>query len=65
MSTQPDSPREYTKDEVAALSDAEIRGHFLIRRAKNGHLDNQKVSEKNQHMAEKLSLRYVEIRGLF
>ena len=40
-------------------------GHFLIRRVKNGHLDNQKVSEKIQHMAEKLSLRYVEIRGLF
>ena len=40
-------------------------GHFLIRRAKNGYLDNQKVSEKIQHMAEKLSLRYVEIRGLF
>ena len=28
MSTQPDSPREYTKDEVAALSDAEIRAYF-------------------------------------
>ena len=40
-------------------------GHFFIRRAKNGYLDNQKVSEKIQHMAEKLSLRYVEIRGLF
>ena len=41
------------------------RRPFLIRRAKNGYLDNQKVSEKKQHMAEKLSLRYVEIRGLF
>ena len=40
-------------------------GHFLIRRAKFSYLDNQKVSEKIQHMAEKLSLRYVEIRGLF
>ena len=40
-------------------------GRFLIRRAKNGYLDNQKVSEKIQHMAEKLSLRYVETRGLF
>ena len=46
---------------MAGLSD----GHFLIRRAKFSYLDNQKVSEKIQHMAEKLSLRYVEIRGLF
>ena len=40
-------------------------GHFLIRLSENGYLDNQKVSEKMQHMAEKLSLRCVEIRGLF
>ena len=38
---------------------------WLIRRAKFSYLDNQEVSEKIQHMAEKLSLRYVEIRGLF
>ena len=42
-----------------------ITGHFVIRRAKISYLDNQKASEKIQHMAEKLSLRYVEIRGLF
>ena len=40
-------------------------GHFLIRRAKNRHLDSCYAPENFEHMAEKISLRYVEIRGLF
>ena len=40
-------------------------GHFLIRRAKNRHSDNRYAPENFEHMAEKISLRYVEIRGLF
>ena len=50
---------------LAAHSADSVNGHFVIRRAKISYLDNQKASEKIQHMAEKLSLRYVEIRGLF
>ena len=40
-------------------------GHFLIRSSENGYLDNRYAPENFEHMAEKISLRYVEIRGLF
>ena len=40
-------------------------GHFLIRLSENGYLDNRYAPENFEHMAEKISLRYVEIRGLF
>ena len=40
-------------------------GHFLIRLSENWHLGNRYAPENFEHMAEKISLRYVEIRGLF
>ena len=40
-------------------------GHFLIRLSENGYLDNRYAPENFEHMAEKISPRYVEIRGLF
>ena len=40
-------------------------GRFLIRLSENGYLDNRYAPENFEHMAEKISLRYVEIRGLF
>ena len=40
-------------------------GHFLIRLSENGHLRNGYAPENFEHMAEKISPRYVEIRGLF
>ena len=40
-------------------------GHFLIRLSENGHLRNRYAPEIFEHMARKISLRYVEIRGLF
>ena len=40
-------------------------GRFLIRLSENWHLGNRYAPENFEHMAEKISLRYVEIRGLF
>ena len=40
-------------------------GRFLIRLSENRHLGNRYAPENFEHMAEKISPRYVEIRGLF
>ena len=40
-------------------------GRFLVRLSENGHLGNRYAPENFEHMAEKISPRYVEIRGLF
>ena len=42
-----------------------LSGRFLIRLSENGYLGNRYAPENFEHMAEKISLRYVEIRGLF
>ena len=46
-------------------ANAASSGHFLIRLSENGYLDNCDAPENFEHMAEKISPRYVEIRGLF
>ena len=46
-------------------ADAARGGRFLVRLSENGHLGSRYAPENFEHMAEKLSLRYVEIRGLF
>ena len=49
----------------AAAASAGTRGHFFIWLSENGHLGNRYAPENFEHMAEKISPRYVEIRGLF
>ena len=40
-------------------------GSFLVRLSGFSYLGNRYAPENFEHMAEKISLRYVEIRGLF
>ena len=42
-----------------------LYGRFLIRLSGFSHLGNRYAPENFEHMAEKISPRYVEIRGLF
>ena len=58
---------EATHDVVAASKHDVVaaNGRFLVRLSENGHLGNRYAPENFEHMAEKISPRYVEIRGLF